>query len=73
MAKVPEYHTTIKYNGDTYYARPLIMTDKAFFLATWADFPTERPNASAERLFERRINMWLTHVTDTNKGYLPMV
>ena len=73
MAKVPEYHTTIKYNGDTYYARPLIMSDKAFFLATWADFPTERPNASAERLFERRINMWLTHLTDTNKGYLPMV
>ena len=73
MAKVPEYHTTIEYNGDTYYVRPLIMSDKAFFVETWADFPTESQTPNPERTFEKRINMWLTQLTNANKGYLPMV
>ena len=70
---VPEYHTTIVYNSDTYYVRNLIMSDKAFFLETFADFPTEKPNANNERLFERLINKWLTHLLNPNKGYLPAI
>ena len=72
MAKVPEYHTTIKYNGDTYYIRNFIMSDKAFFVETWADFPAEA-EIDSSFTFEKRINMWLTHLETPNKGYLPAV
>lgn len=70
---VPEYHTTIKYEDNTYYVRPFIISDKDFFLETWADFPTEVINPNPERLFEKRINMWLTRLNSPNKGYLPIV
>ena len=29
---VPEYHTTVKYEINTYIARPWIISDKDFFL-----------------------------------------
>lgn len=70
---VPEYHTTVTYKDDTYYVRPFIMSDKDFFIETWADFPTEAINSNAGALFEKRINMWLTHLNSPNKGYLPLV
>ena len=73
MAKVPEYHTTIKYNGYTYYIRPFRMSDKAFFVETMADFPTEAIAVDYAYVFEKRINMWLSHLETPNKGYLPMV
>ena len=69
---VPEYHTTMKYEGNTYYVRPFIMSDKDFFLETWADFPTEAVNSNPGRLFEKRINMWLTRLDRPNKGYFPL-
>ena len=69
---VPEYHTTVKYENNTYIARPWIISDKDFFLETWADFPTEVVNSNPGRLFERRINMWLKRIERPNKGYLPL-
>ena len=68
---VPEYHTTMQYENDTYYMRPFIMSDKDFFLETWADFPTEAVNPNPERLFEKRINMFLSYIDYPSKGYLP--
>jgi len=70
---VPEYHTTIKYEGDTYYIRNFVMSDKAFFVETWADFPTEAVGANSSFTFEKRINKWLTHLQTPNKGYFPTV
>jgi len=70
MAKVPEYHTTIEYKGDTYYVRPFIMSDKAFFLECMADFPTEYFKRDNSVLFEKRINKWLTQLNNPWGGYL---
>jgi len=68
-----EWHTTVKYKGDTYYVRPWGMSDKEFFLETWADFPTENPFPSFENTFEKRINMFSMSYIADRFGEAPIV
>ena len=69
---VPEYHTTIQYEGDTYYVRNLWMSDKPFFLECMADFPSESVERDYSKYFEIIINRKLSHLLHTNKGYFPL-
>ena len=70
--KVPEYHTTIQYEGDTYYVRNMGMSDKEFFLETMSDFPTEAVSRDWSKFFEIIINRRLSHLMHKNKGYFPL-
>ena len=70
--KVPEYHTTIQYEGDTYYVRNMGMSDKEFFLETMSDFPTEATSRDWSKFFELIINSKLSHLMHKNKGYFPL-
>ena len=70
--KVPEYHTTIQYERDTYYVRNMGMSDKEFFLETMSDFPTEATSRDWSKFFELIINSKLSHLMHKNKGYFPL-
>lgn len=70
--KVPEYHTTIEYNSDTYYIRNLWISDKTFYLECMADFPSESFGRDYLKYFEIMINRKLSHLMHKNKGYFPL-
>ena len=70
--KVPEYHTTIQYEEDTYYIRNLWMSDKSFFLECMANFPSESRDRNYSKYFEIIINRRLSHLMHKNKGYFPL-
>lgn len=59
MANITEYTITMKENSDTYTMRPLILSDKTFFLECFKDFPTEDPTRNWELQFERWIEHWV--------------
>ena len=59
MANITEYTITMKEGSDTYIMRPLILSDKTFFLECFKDFPTEDPNRNWELQFERWIEHWV--------------
>jgi|TARA_R110002110_G_scaffold129401_2_gene309545 hypothetical protein len=59
MANITEYTITMKEGLDTYTMRPLILSDKTFFLECFKDFPTEAPTRNWDIQFERWIEHWV--------------
>ena len=64
MATITEYTLKMTEGSDVYTMRPMILSDKTFFLETMADFPYEVSGIDRERAFDKFIYMWVTSFQD---------
>ena len=63
MGTVTEYTLKMTEGSDVYTMRPMILSDKTFFLETMADFPYEVSGIDRSRAFDKFIYMWVTSLT----------
>ena len=64
MALINEYSLKITEGSDTYTMRPMILSDREFFLETMEDFPFEAQGINTARSFDKYIYMWVTSFQD---------
>ena len=64
MATVTEYTYKMTEGSDVYIRRPMILSDKTFFLETMEDFPYEVSGIDRARAFDKFMYMWVTSFQD---------
>ena len=64
MATVTEYTYKMTEGSDVYTRRPMIMSDKTFFLETMEDFPYEVSGIDRARAFDKFMYTWVKSFKD---------
>jgi len=64
MATIAENTLTMAEGSDVYTMRPMILSDKTFFIESMADFPYEVSGVNSSRTFDKYMYMWVTSFQD---------
>ena len=64
MATITEHTIKMTEGSDVYIMRPMILSDKTFFIETMADFPYEANGVDSSRTFDKYMYMWVTSFQD---------
>ena len=66
MATITEHTIKMTEGSDVYIMRPMLLSDKTFFIETMADFPYEKTGVNSERTFDKYVYSWVMCFKDSD-------